>query len=306
MKKMRLTSIGSIVIAAGLAAALTACGSGSAGSTAGGMSTSATGSTNSTGSADAGSSYTGEVRQILAATSGSPRPFTYYDDNNELTGQNIEILNAVFDRLPQYELSWEVTEFPSMFTGMDAGRYQVVANNISSNAERREKYLFSDSMLKNSLVVIANKNSDLPDDSVTYDDLAGLTYIGSPNITYTTAIENWNDANPDKQINIKYSEEDLSRQIQGIQDGSADYDFLTIDQPMFDGYYQPTFNFDVKEITLNSDADSDLDSYFVFPKGEEQLRDDVNTALHEIVADGTVKAIDEKYLGGDFSPVYDD
>jgi polar amino acid transport system substrate-binding protein len=41
-----------------------------------------------------------EVTVIHAATSGNPRPFTYVDDDGNLAGQNIELIQAVFDRLP--------------------------------------------------------------------------------------------------------------------------------------------------------------------------------------------------------------
>jgi len=70
---------------------------------------------------------------IKAATSGNPRPFTYIGDDGELLGQNIELIQAVFDRLPQYELEIEVTEFPSIFTGIDSNLYQLGVNNIAKN-----------------------------------------------------------------------------------------------------------------------------------------------------------------------------
>ena len=69
-----------------------------------------------------------EVRTIYAVTGASPRPFTYYGDDNELTGQNIELVTAIFDKLPQYELVWEVTDFPSIFAGLDSDKYQLGVN----------------------------------------------------------------------------------------------------------------------------------------------------------------------------------
>ncbi|MBO6214201.1 MAG: transporter substrate-binding domain-containing protein [Lachnospiraceae bacterium] len=256
------------------------------------------------GSDEAAAADTTEKRVIVAATSAAPRPFAYYDEENNLTGQNIELVNAIFERLPQYELKWEVTDFASIFTGIDAGRYQIGVNNISKNPEREEKYLYSDPMFSNSLVIITNKDSELSGETLTFADLAGHTYIGDPNIKYTTDIQNWNDAHPDQEIGIVYSEEDLSKQLQGLQDGGADYDFLTIDKPMYDGYYQPEFGFDLKEIPLVADPDEDLDSYFIFSKTDTQLAEDVNKALKEVIEDGTSKEISVKFLGDDFSPAY--
>ena len=40
---------------------------------------------------------------VIAATGGNPKPFTFEEDG-KLTGHNIELLKAVFDRLPQYKL----------------------------------------------------------------------------------------------------------------------------------------------------------------------------------------------------------
>ena len=43
-----------------------------------------------------------EVTTIKAATSGTTNPYTTIGDDGENTGYDIEVLKAVFDRLPQY------------------------------------------------------------------------------------------------------------------------------------------------------------------------------------------------------------
>lgn len=81
---------------------------------------------------------------VTVATSGSPKPFTYVDGKDQLTEQNIELLKAVFKKLPQYKLKLEKTEFDSIFSGLNSGRYQMGVNNIAKNPERQKNYLFSD------------------------------------------------------------------------------------------------------------------------------------------------------------------
>lgn len=61
--------------------------------------------------------------KVVAATSGAPSPYIYNVDGT-LYGYDVEVLEEVFSRLPQYELEWEVTEFASILTGIDAGYYQ--------------------------------------------------------------------------------------------------------------------------------------------------------------------------------------
>lgn len=90
-----------------------------------------------TSEAKSGSS---EKITVVAATSGSPKPFTYEEDG-ELTGQNIELIKAVFEKLPQYKLKIVKVEFSSIFSGLTSGRYQIAVNNLAKNAER-EKIIF--------------------------------------------------------------------------------------------------------------------------------------------------------------------
>ena len=247
----------------------------------------------------------GEVKTIVAVTGASPRPFTYYDDNNELVGQNIELVNAIFEKLPQYDLKWEVTDFQSIFAGLDSDRYQLGVNNFGMNDERKEKYLFTDPVFANQLIIVSGKDVDLPEGEVLdYSDLAGLEFVGQAAVNQTTNVENYNDANPDNPITLTYTEEDLANQLQAIQDGK--YDFTTIDAPMYYGYYQPEFGLDLKVNFLKGYGTNDgLFSYFLVSKGNEQLVADINKALYEVVTEGKSKELNEKYFGSDYTPSTD-
>lgn len=242
------------------------------------------------------------VITIHAVTGASPRPFTFYGDDEQLTGHNIELVTAIFDKLPQYELVWEVTDFPSIFAGIDSGKYQIGVNNFVKNPEREEKYLFTDPTFANAYIVVTSSDIDLPDE-VTLEALEGLNFIGQPAVNLTTIAENYNESNPDHQVIINYTEEDLSVQLQDIAAGK--YDFTIIDKPMYFGYYQPEFGYDFKTANLNGYGVGDgLFSYLMIGKGNEQLVDDINVALKEVIEDGTSKEICEKYFGDDYSPSY--
>ena len=253
--------------------------------------------------ADDGSAEVTEKTTIVAVTHASPRPFTYYDDDNNLTGQNVELLNAVFEKLPEYDLKWEVSpDFPSIFAGIDADKYQIGVNNLSWNEERGEKYLFTAPMFKNELIVVANDSIELGD-TVSYEDLAGKTYIGSPTMAYTIWTEQYNESS-DKDIIVEYNESDLALQLNQVAD-QKDY-FLIIDAPMYYGFYQPEFGYDLQTATLTNVGGDDFYSYFVVGKGNEKLVEDINRALLEITEDGTATKISEKYLGGDYAPTADE
>jgi len=246
-----------------------------------------------------------EVRKIYAVTGASPRPFIYYGDDTQLTGHNYELVTAIFEKLPQYELVWEVTDFPSIFAGLDSDKYQLGVNNFAKNAEREEKYIFTDPIFSNAYIVVANKDVDLPD-QVGVEDLAGLSYVGQVAVNTTTLIENHNDANPDNQITINYTEEDLNIQLADVEAGK--YDFTIIDIAMYFGYYQPEFGLDLHTIGLDGyGVGEGMDSYLIVSKTEEneQLVEDINKALREVIEEGKSKEINIKYFGEDFSPSYE-
>ena len=178
---------------------------------------------------------------VIAATGGNPKPFTFEEDG-KLTGHNIELLKAVFDRLPQYKLELTKVEFPSMFSGLSSGRYQIAVNNLAKNEEREKNYQFSDPIFKNSYVVIFKKGNSKAKEASTWTDLAGLSTVGPAGINSTTAIEEYNKSNPDKEITLNYSSEDLKSQLQGVESGK--YDFLVMDKPMF-AYYQKEYDLDL-------------------------------------------------------------
>ena len=243
---------------------------------------------------------------VVAATSGSPKPFTYEEDG-ELTGQNIELIKAVFKKLPQYKLKIVKVEFSSIFSGLTSGRYQIAVNNLAKNAEREKNYLFTDPIFKNSYVAIFKNGSDKAKTADEWSDLAGLSTVGSSGVNSTTAIEEYNKSNPDNTIELNYSSEDLKSQLEGVESGK--YDFLVMDKPMFE-YYQKEYSLDLTGKTISGDLSTALMSepysYFVVGKEETQLAEDINAALKEVVEEGISKQINEKYFDEDYSPTYDD
>lgn len=261
----------------------------------------------SSAAAQSGSETTAaaEPVTIYAATGGSPKPFTFVDSSNQLTGHNIELIKAVFDRLPQYKLEIEVTDFPSIFAGLDSDRYQIGVNNFAKNEKRKEKYLFTDPIFANEYVAVFAKDNKKAESINTWEDLSGLKTISQSGINITTALENYNTANPQKAINIEYSEEDLVLQIQDVE--AAKYDFVLMDKPMFE-YYEKEFNFNVTGVSISSDVAKDLMeepySYLIVSKGNEKLVEDLNQALKEVIEDGTSKEINLKWFGSDYSPSY--
>lgn len=243
-----------------------------------------------------------ETVKITIATSGSPAPFSYVDEDNNITGYDVEVIKAVFERLPQYEYEIELADFAAIFSGLDSDKYQVGVNNFSYNEERAEKYIYTKSHFKNSYVIAVRSDND---DINTFEDLLGKTTQVDPDTTYATALQAYNDEHADNPINVSYSDEDLPYVLQHVEDG--EYDFQLIDEPMFNVYLEE-YGFDLKGVKLSEEEMNLITtpySYILVSKGNEQLAEEINGVLAELVEDGTIKEISEQFFKDDFTP-YDE
>ena len=242
-----------------------------------------------------------EKESIVVATSGSPKPFTYVNEKNEPTGYDIELIKALFKELPEYEVSFEVTEFTSVLAGLDTNRYQIGANNFAMNEERKEKYIYSDPIFENQYSIAVPKDVN---DVASFADLHGQSTEVSPGLNYATALENYNKENPDAQVELNYSETDLLTVLQNVESGR--FDFQLIDKAMGQQYIDE-HKLDLKLVDLSAEDGERIGtpySYLLISRGQkgEALTEKINTALKTIIANGTVSKISEEFLGGDFAP----
>lgn len=242
---------------------------------------------------------TEEVIKITAATSGAPKPYMY-NDGGKLYGYDIEVIEEIFSRLPQYELEWEVTEFASIFTGMDAGNYQIGVNHFGFNVERGQKYIYSDVIsVDPAAIIVRDDNVDIQ----SVRDLPGHSTEAGIASYYATVFENYNAAHPENQFKLTYVE-GTSQTPLHVSDGLIDFQIFT----------KPTLMAIVEDLGLTNlkfidvlpgemswlegeTEDKPTGTFYLIAKGNEQLAEDMNKAFEEAVADGTIQKIGEKYLG---------
>lgn len=242
---------------------------------------------------------------ITIATDGSTKPFAYSDSQGNVTGYDIEVARAVFKKLPQYTVKFQVTDFSGIVPGIDSGRYQVGANDFGWTKERAEKYNFSSPISKSNNAVLVKSGT-----YKTLTDLAGKTTIGNPASNYSKEIQDWNTANPDKKINISYSSDSTSIGTRFNQVESGKIDFILYDKiSLLSAIKDQGFdNLKVESINdQTGDPEHDGYEYFIFAKDTqgEKLQKEVNKVLVELQSDGTLKKLSEKYFDGDFVPAAD-
>jgi cystine transport system substrate-binding protein len=159
MKRTRLSVIG-LIAAAGLA--LAGCGS---------ASTTPASSAPAAG-ADTSLSDVKSAGVLKVGTEGTYRPFTFHaNGSGELTGYDIEIINAVAAKLG-VKPAFQETQFDAIFAGLDAKRFDVVANQVSITDERKAKYDFSTPYTVSTGVIVTKADDN---SSTSYDSQTGKT-----------------------------------------------------------------------------------------------------------------------------------
>ena len=122
---------------------------------------------------------------LIIATEGNWSPWTYHDDQDVLTGFDIEIGALIAQGLgvePQYM----ETDWSAILAGVDSGRFDIACNGVDYTEERAEKYSFSDPYVYTEIVLAVK---DTNEDIKTLEDLNGRTTSNSPNSTYALRAE---------------------------------------------------------------------------------------------------------------------
>lgn len=283
-----------LIIAAAVAVSvsLAACGSGS-------------GSSGSQSSESKDSSSPDGKTVVKVANAEMPKPYSYADDNGNPTGYDIEVIKALFNELPQYELEICVTEFPSILTGLDAGRYDLGINCLKSTEERKEKYIYSDPYLIDRMeMVVSADNNDIN----SLADISGKSTVDLTGTVGITQLEDYNERT-DAGIKINYSDADYSVLLSELNDGK--YDFIYINKLTYDelnseqNYNLRTFYLsdeDAAKYTNGADIES---TYIMASKTDkgQKLIDDVNGALAVLKENGTLDKIADEFFGStDYVP----
>ncbi|MBU5585003.1 transporter substrate-binding domain-containing protein, partial [Enterococcus sp. S181_ASV_20] len=69
-------------------------------------------------------------------------PFSFRDDNDKLTGYDVDVAKAVAKKI-NYKVKFVEAPWDSMLAAFDANKSDVIFNQVSITPERKEKYLFS-------------------------------------------------------------------------------------------------------------------------------------------------------------------
>ena len=216
---------------------------------------------------------------LRVGTEGVYAPFSYHDPaTGQLTGYDVDVARAVADKLG-VNVEFVETPWDSIFAALEANRFDVVANQVTITPERQQLYDLSDPYAIGEGVIVTRAD----DDSITsLDDLAGRTAAQS-----TTS--NWAQVARDAGARVE-AVEGLTQAMALLSQGRVDV--VVNDSLSIYAYLAETNDTAVKIAATTGERS---EQGFAARKDSGMLPE-LNRAIGELKADGTLAEISQKYL----------
>lgn len=219
--------------------------------------------------------------KIRLGTEGAYPPFNQIDADGKLIGFDIDIGRALCKKMDA-ECEFVTQDWDGIIPGLLARKYDAIVASMSITPEREKAVDFTAPYYSNKLQYVAAKGSKFDP-----SDIAGKT-IGAQRAT----------------ISAQYLTDNLSETISIKLYDTQENAYLDLASGRADAVLADKL---VSYEWLNSEAGQgfefigepiDIDDKIgiAVRKGDDLLRERLNTALAEIREDGTYKAINEKYF----------
>ena len=219
---------------------------------------------------------------ITFATEGTYAPYSYHDDSDKLIGFDVEVAEAVAEKLG-VEAKFTETQWDGIIAGLDAKKYDAIANQVSITEERQEKYLFSEPYTYAYGAVVVNSDND---DIKSFEDLDGKDVALTVTSNWAEVAESYGGS----IVSTSGFSESIQLVIQNRADATVNDNVTFLDFKA----NQPDAN--VKIVATSAEA---TESAILIRKDDTDLQEAINGAIKELKDDGTLKEISEKYFGED-------
>ena len=226
-----------------------------------------------------------EEKVLKVGMEGTYAPYTYHDDSGALTGFEVDVATAIGEKIG-YKVEFVEGAWDSLFPALDAGNIDVIMNQVTITDARLETYDFSTPYVyTRPVLIVAADNEEI----TSFEDLAGKKAAEGLTSNYN-------------QIAQSYGAEIIGQDmfalaVELVKGGEAD---AVVNDELTYAYWQVTTgDFDSTKIAARSDDATS--SAVVILKGRDELRNAISGAIDELLADGTIAAISQKYFSIDVS-----
>ena len=222
--------------------------------------------------------------ELIVATEGTYSPYSFYDEKGELVGYDVDIAKAVAKNL-NLQIEFLTAPWDAMLAAFDAGKADVVFNQVSINEDRKKKYDMSVPYTMPYPVIVVHKDNNY---IKSFADLKGKRSVHS-------ATSNW-AAIAEKNGATVVVADGFNKGVELIISKRAD-DTINDNVTFFD-YIKQRPNAPLKIAYTSNEP---MPTAALLKKGNTELLEAINKALDELKAEGKISEISMKYFGKDIS-----
>mgnify|MGYP002626957224 CR=1 FL=1 len=280
--KKRLAKVTGIALVAAMVIGLAACGSSNDGAAndAAGAASAAAESTD----AAAGEIQLAEDGKLHMATNAAFPPYEMTTDDGGFEGIDVEVATAIAEKLG-LELVVDDMDFSATIAAVQSGKSDMVMAGMTVTPERQENIDFTDSYANAIQVVIVPEDSDIQ----SVDDLANDKMIGCQEGTtgYIYCSDTPENGGYGEDHVLSYTNGAMA--VQALLGGKVDA--VVIDNEPAKAFVEANEGLRILDTEFANE-----DYAIGIAKGNDALMSAVNGALQELIADGTVQSIVDKYI----------
>ena len=231
-----------------------------------------------------GSKMTVEDDTLIMATNAEFPPYEYIE-NNEVVGIDVEIAGAIAEKLG-LTLKVENMEFDSIISSVKGGKVDIGAAGMTVTPERLEEVNFTTSYATGVQVVIVTEDSAITSVDDLFVEGANHT-IGVQLATTGDLYSTWDIEDEGLGTVDRYNKG--ADAVMALKSGKVDC--VIIDN-------EPAKAFVAENKGLKIlDTEYAIEDYAIaINKDNDKLLEQVDKALQELIADGTVASIVNKYI----------
>ena len=225
-----------------------------------------------------------EAGKLHMATNAAFPPYEMISDNGGFEGIDVEIATLIAQKLG-LELVVDDMEFGSVITSVQGGKSDIAMAGLTVTEERKQNVDFTESYATGVQVIIVPEDSDIK----TVDDLANDKMIGVQDGTtgYIYCSNPVEDGGYGEDHVTSYPNGAMA--IEALKGGKVDA--VVIDNEPAKAFVQANEGLKIL------DTEYIVENYAIgISKDNTGLRDAVNNALKELIADGSVQLIVDKYI----------